>query len=141
MRVLLDTNVVSETIRQTVDARVAHWLIRRPKESLFLCAITEAELRLGIAILPLGRRRDALAQLIEGILTDDFAGRILPFDSRAAIDYAAISAARRQAGRPISIADAQIAAIARAHGAEVATRNVADFEGCGVAVVNPWEAV
>ena len=137
--VLLDTNIVSEVIKDVADARVALWLTRQPKDSLFLCAVTEAELRLGAAILPVGRRREALAKLIEGILSEDFAGRILPFDSQAAIAYATVSAARRHAGRPISIADAQIAAVARARGAAIATRNTRDFEGCGVAVINPWD--
>ncbi len=136
--VLLDTNIVSEVIKDAVDARVALWLTGQPKDNLFLCSVTEAELRFGVAILPVGRRRDALANLIEGILTEDFAGRIVPFDSRAAIAYATVSAARRLAGRPISVADAQIAAVARAHGAAIATRNARDFEGCGVVVIDPW---
>ncbi len=137
--VLLDTNIVSEVIKADVDARVAHWLTRQLKDSLFLCAVTEAELRLGVAILPVGRRREALGMLIEGILSEDFAGRILPFDNQAAIAYASVSAARRQAGRPISIADAQIAAVARARDAAIATRNTHDFEGCGIPVINPWD--
>jgi predicted nucleic acid-binding protein len=137
--VLLDTNVVSELIKPTSDAGVARWLTTQPDDSVFLCAVTEAELRRGVAILPLGRRRDALAKLIKDILTLDFASRILPFDSRAAIEYATISAARREAGQMISMADAQIAAVARACGAAVATRNIRDFEGCGVETINPWD--
>ena len=137
--VLLDTNIVSEVIKSAPDARVAHWLSGQAEDSLFVCAVTEAELRFGVAVLPLGRRRDALARLIEDILGEDFAGRILPFDSRAAIAYASVSAARRQAGRPISVCDAQIAAVARSRGAAIATRNVGDFEGCGVEVINPWD--
>ena len=77
--------------------------------------------------------------MIEGIVGEDFIGRILPFDSRAAIAYATVSAARRRAGRPISTADAQIAALARSHGATLATRNLRDFEGCGVEIINPWD--
>ncbi len=98
--VLLDTNIVSEVIKADVDARVAHWLTRQLKDSLFLCAVTEAELRLGVAILPVGRRREALGMLIEGILSEDFAGRILPFDNQADIAYATVSAARRPGGKP-----------------------------------------
>ena len=87
-----------------------------------------------------GRRRGALAAAVDRILREDFNARIVPFDSAAAGAYAAIGAARRAAGRPISQADCQIAAIARVHGASVATRNTADFEGSGVALINPWEA-
>jgi len=138
--ILLDTNIISEAIRPAPDAGVALWLSQRPETDLFICAVTEAELRLAIQILPIGRRREALAKLIEDILSKDFGGRILPFDSRAATAYATISAARRLAGRPISMADAQIAAVARSRDAAIATRNVGDFEGCGVAVINPWAA-
>jgi predicted nucleic acid-binding protein len=77
---------------------------------------------------------------IEGMIGEDFGGRILPFDSPAAVAFAEIAAQRRQAGRPISQADAQIAAIARSRGATLATRNVPDFEGCGIEIVNPWTA-
>jgi predicted nucleic acid-binding protein len=137
--VLLDTNLVSEVIKTAPNARVALWLTSQPRDDLFLCAVTEAELRFGVAMLPIGRRREGLAKLIEDILSQDFAGRILPFDSRAAIEYATVSATRHQARRPISIADAQIAAFARARGAAIATRNLRDFEGCGVDVINPWD--
>lgn len=137
--VLLDTNVVSEMIKPTADPAVDRWLARQLEANVFLCAVTEAELRFGVAILPDGRRRDALAKVIEGIVGEDFIGRILPFDSRAAIAYATVSAARRRAGRPISTADAQIAALARSHGATLATRNLRDFEGCGVEIINPWD--
>ncbi len=137
--VLLDTNVVSEMIKLTPDPAVGRWLARQPEPDVFLCAVTEAELRFGVAMLPDGRRRDALAAVIEGILGEDFAGRILPFDSRAAIAYATVSSGRRRAGRPISTADAQIAAVALSRGAPIATRNVSDFEGCGVEVINPWD--
>ena len=106
---------------------------------VYFTAVGEAELRYGVAILPAGKRRTALAQAIEGILEEDFRDRILPFDSQAADAYAAIAAARRAAGQVISQFDCQIAAIARAHGARVATRNVADYQGCGIEVLNPWD--
>ncbi len=102
--------------------------------------ITEAELRYGVEILPVGQRRDRLSAEIEGTLREDFAGRILPFDSAAAREFAVIAADRRAAGRPINQADCQIAAIARSRGARVATRDVGDFAGCGVEVMNPWSA-
>ena len=114
------------------------WVARQPGTSLFISAVTEAELRYGVEILPAGHRRERLAAEIESTLREDFAGRILSFDSAAARAYAVIAAARRAAGRSISQADCQIAAIARSRGVPVAIRNVADFAGCGIKVVNPW---
>ena len=94
---------------------------------------------LGIALLADGKRRRALESVVSSIFAEDLAGRVLPFDSAAAREYAVIAAARRRAGRPIAEADAQIAAIARSRGATVATRNVEDFTGCGISLVSPWE--
>ena len=137
--IILDTNVVSELIRPTPDAGLVSWVIQQAAMDLYLSATTEAELRYGAAILPAGRRRDNLFQAIEGVLLEDFAGRILPFDSGAAQAYALIASARRAAGRPIGHFDCQIAAIARFREAQVATRDEEGFQGCGIEVVNPWE--
>ena len=137
--ILLDTNVVSELMRPAPSQTVMSWLTGQPAASLFISAATEAELRYAVMLLPEGRKRAELVAAIEGMLAEDFAGRILPFDSAAARAFAGIAAGRRQAGRPISQFDAQIAAIAQSRGAELATRNVADFEGCGVEVIDPWE--
>ncbi len=115
-------------------------LADQPEASVFISAITEAELRYGAKIMPPGKRQAALAAEIESMIGEDFGGRILPFDSPAEVAFAEIAALRRQAGRPISQADAQIAAIARSRGAALATRNVPDFEGCGIEAVNPWTA-
>ena len=112
----------------------------RPFHALFLSTVREAELRYGVEILPAGERRTRLLDEVEGMLSEDFAGRILPFDSAAARAYAVIAAARRAAGRPINHADCQIAAIARCRGASVATRDVADFEGSGIDLIDPWAA-
>ena len=136
--ILLDTNVLSELMRPAPDPAVERWLAAQPDASLFISAITEAELRYGAALLPSGKRRSALTAEIDGMLEEDSDGRILPFDRLAAQAFAAIAADRRQAGRPISQADAQIAAIARSRGASLATRNVPEFDGCRVEVVNPW---
>ena len=105
-----------------------------------MTAVTEAEVRTGIALLPEGRRRRGLAEACERAFGSLFAGRVLPFDSDAARTYAEIAAARRVLGRPVSQADCQIAAIARSRGMAVATRNVRDFEDMGIDIFNPWDA-
>jgi toxin FitB len=138
MVTLVDTNVLSELVRPVCAPSVAAWFGSRPAHTLFVSAITQAEMSLGARLMPAGKRRDALQAAIRGIFEQDFAGRILPFDSAAALAYVEIVAARRSAGRPISQFDAQIAAIARVHRFEVATRNTADFQGCGSRLVDPW---
>ena len=136
--IVLDTNVVSELLRPVPDARVEAWMAGQVGGDLWFTTVGEAELLYGLALLPEGRRRDALADAIEAMLADDFRGRILPFDRAAALAYATIAAARRGAGRPIGTLDCQTAAIALAHGASMATRNTRDFVGCGVHVIDPW---
>jgi predicted nucleic acid-binding protein len=136
--IVLDTNVLSEPLRPTPSARVLDWLRSQPNAALFTTTITEAELLYGIAILPQGKRRRLLESAVARIFAERMTGRILPFDSAAAREYADLVAERRFAGRPISEADARIAAIARSRGAELATRNVADFAGCELEVINPW---
>jgi hypothetical protein len=138
--ILLDTNVVSEALRPKPSSIVAAWLRTRPATELFTTTITEAELCYSAALLPAGKRQQSLAAAIDRVISELFAGRVLPFDSAAAREYADIAAARHRAGRPISPADAQIAAIARSRGAGVATRNVEDFDDCGIRVVNPWDS-
>lgn len=135
--IILDTNVLSELMRPAPSAAVENWVSRQPVAGIFISAITEAELRYGLALLPEGRRQRQLVTEVEAMLAEEFAGRILPFDSPAASAYARI-AARRRSGRPIAQADAQIAAIAASRGASLATRNVADFANCGIDLVDPW---
>ncbi len=136
--IVIDTNVVSELMRLTPEPAVMTWFAQQDSAALYLTAVSEAELRTGAAILPESRRRDRLVAEIDAMIGQDFAGRVLPFDSAAARAYAAIAASRRSAGRPILEADCQIAAIARASEAALATRNSADFEQCGITVVDPW---
>lgn len=138
--IILDTNVLSEILRPAPEPRVVDWLAAQDGATVCLTAITEAELRHGVAILPEGKRRNDLAEMIDQIIREDFAGRILPFDSPAAEAFATIAAARGAMGRPIAHADCQIAAIARAVGGAVATRNTPDFAECGVRLINPWTA-
>ena len=136
--IVIDTNVVSELMRLTPEPAVMAWFSGQDSTELYLTAVSEAELRAGVAILPEGRRRERLAAEVDAVIEQDFAGRVLPFDSAAARAYAAIAASRRSMGRPILEADCQIAAIARASAATMATRNGADFEHCGIAVIDPW---
>lgn len=136
--ILLDTNVISELMRAEPSPEVLAWFAARDAADLFLTAVTEAELRTGIAILPEGQRRDRLQVALDAMIAEDFAGRVLPFDSPAARAYARIASTRRAAGRPIAEADCQIAAIASATGAAVATRNTKDFEDSGPTIINPW---
>ena len=137
---VLDTNVVSELMRERPQPEVLAWLDSQLTDKLFMTAVTEAEIRTGIAVLPEGERRHGLAVAADRAFGVFFADRILPFDSDTAQAYAVIAAERRAAGRPISQADCQIAAISRSCRASVATRNAGDFEGCGIDVINPWAA-
>jgi toxin FitB len=136
--IVLDTNVLSETLRPKPSTKVLDWMRAEQSAALFTTTITEAELLFGIALLPHGARRRLLEAVVNAIFEQDLAGRILPFDSAAAREFADIAATRRRVGRPISEADARIAAIARSRGAAVATRNVADFADCAVEIIDPW---
>jgi len=137
--ILLDTNVISELIRAAPVQNVQQFVLAQPPESVFTSAVCEAEIRYGLARLPHGHRRQALTDRVIAFLSEGFAGQILPFDSVCASWFAEVRAARDAVGKPISLPDAMIAATARAHGATVATRNLADFAACGIEVVNPWE--
>jgi toxin FitB len=138
--VILDTNLVSELMKPAPSTAVIAWMSCQALHDLFTTSITEAEVLYGVERLPKGKRRDELMRQAEAEFAEDYAGRVLAFDERAAREFARIVAERRMRGRPIPFADAQIAAIARANHATLATRNTQDFEGCGVSVVNPWEA-
>ncbi len=137
--ILLDTNVLSEFMRVAPEPVVVTWLDGQPAETVWVCAINRAEIELGIALLPEGRRKQGLSLKAQIMFEEDFAGRCLPFDGAAASTYARIVAARTSAGSPISVEDAQIAAIALTNRLLMATRNVHDFKEIdGLDVHNPW---
>ena len=138
--ILLDTNVVSELMRTSPNPAVERWIAGHPVEDLFFSAVGESELRHGAAIMPAGRGRETFVSDIETMPHAAFENRILPFDSEAARAYAVIAAKRRFAGRAVAPTDCQIAAIARARGMTVATRNLRDFEDMGIDIFNPWDA-
>jgi len=136
--IVLDSNVISEAMSTSPNRAVAHWISNQPGAILFTTTVSVAEILYGIELLPAGKRRSALLSSAEAVFTRLFAGRVLVFDETAARAFPALAVERRLRGRPITLFDAQIAAIARANGATLATRNTADFEGCGIRLVNPW---
>lgn len=136
--IVLDTNVISELMRAQPEQRVLTWMRTEPVAGLFTTSLTEAEIFYGLALLPTGKRQSTLVAAAEAMFEIDFAGRILAFDSQAARLYATIVAGRRQGGQPIGQIDGQIAAIAASRGARLATRNLKDFAGCGLSLVDPW---
>ena len=137
MTIVLDTNVVSELVRPLPDQSVMRWFAGRSVEDFAITSITVAELFYGCWCMPPGRRQHELSVVLNHMLSP-FVERVLPFDATSALRYARIKTERERSGRPIMIADAQIAATALANDCELATRNVKDFEGTGVTVVNPW---
>ena len=136
--IVLDTNVLSETLRPAPDAAVMAWLAAQPRPTLFTTTVTRGELLYGLLLLPDGRRRTSLLNATHDIFDQDLAGQVLSFDSAAADAYADIAASRRAAGQPISQFDAMIAAIARSRGARLATRNIKDILDCGIELIDPW---
>jgi hypothetical protein len=136
--IILDTNVLSELMRPKPSPRVVAWVARQPAAETFTTSITEAEIFYGIELLNKSKRREGLLAAAEAMFAEDLAGRIFGFESDAARAFSKIAARRRALGRPISHADAQVAAIAQVRAAKLATRNVADFEDCGLDVLDPW---
>ena len=139
--ILLDTNVISETQRQEPNARVLDWIDAQALETLYLSAITVAELRAGIALMPAGKRRASMHEVLEKRLLPMFANRVLSFDMACTKAYAELLAKSRAAGLAVETADAFIAAVALANGFIVATRDTRPFEAAGLDVINPWEVV
>ncbi len=136
--ILLDTNVLSELMRAKPDPNVIAWVDAQRSSDLVISSITVAEILYGIARMPDGKRKDSLYVLASAMFEEDFAGSILAFDAEAAVHYADLVAASEGRGKIADMADGQIAAIARLHGARIATRNVRDFEAFGIPLVNPW---
>jgi len=137
--IILDTNALSEMLNPRANEIFARWVRSVDSSELYTTTIAQAEVLFAVELLPQGRRRAVLAKAVRQIFEEDFAERILPFDSAAAGEYAAIAARRRRSGRPIGSLDAQIAAITRWQRAILATRNVRDFQDCEVQLINPWE--
>lgn len=137
--IVLDTNVLSELVRPVPDPHVLAWVDAQNSADLMITALTAAETRTGIALLPDGQRRRNLQQHMESLLSEVFNGQVLAFDTYSSSFYAEIVASRRRIGRPISVFDAQIAAICRQYGAPLATRNTDDFADTAVELINPWD--
>lgn len=137
---LLDTNVVSEMFKPAPDPVVAGWIRLSPKRRIYISAISKAEMLFGLAVMPQGKRKMALATAIRSFLVDELKTPILAFGEKEAELYADIASNMRKMGRSAGQSDAQIASIASSHGLVIVTRNVRHFANCGIDVLNPWEA-
>jgi len=138
--IILDTNVLSALMQVVPDAAVVDWLDRQPAESIWITSITLSEAHLGIALLARGKRQRALAAAFDQLLAEDLENRVLDFDAPAAVEAAGLAATRQKAGHPVDMRDTQIAGIALARRASIATRNVRHFEDLKVPIVNPWKS-
>src|SRR6266566_8863017 len=138
--IILDTNVLSALMRAVPDGRVVAWLDRQPAESVWIASITLFEAYLGLALLPSGRRRRTVEAAFARLLQEDLENRVLDFDSAAAAEAASLAAARQKSGRPVDMRDTQIAGIALARHATLATRNVRHFADLEISIVDPWIA-
>jgi toxin FitB len=138
--IIVDTNVISETLKPSRSQVVVNWLDEQIIETLYLTATSLSELWLGIETLPAGKRKEALRVDVNALVANFFANRILPFDREAALTYGVLVAASRSAGRAVSVSDGQIGAIASVHSFTVATRDTAPFVALGVPTINPWDS-
>ncbi|NBY71387.1 MAG: type II toxin-antitoxin system VapC family toxin [Betaproteobacteria bacterium] len=136
--IVLDTNVLSECWRKSPNIQVLTWLAAQPQASLFTTTVVESEILYGVQLLADGARKDALSLAVKAVFNDNLTGRVLTYDRDAARSYAEIASNRKKMGKPISQFDAMIAAVAHSRGATLATRNVKDFEGCAIQLVDPW---
>ncbi len=138
--IILDTNVISALMLSSPDRRVIAWLDRCPPESVWTTSVTVFEIRLSLELLAAGRRRKKLEQAFERALTEDFAGRVLSFDEPAALAAASLAGRRQRQERPVDFRDTQIAGIATARRATLATRNTRHFQDLEIVVIDPWAA-
>jgi predicted nucleic acid-binding protein len=138
--IILDTNVLSALMRTTPEVQVVRWLDEQPAESIWITSITLFEARLGLALLPKGQRQRLLESAFNRLLEDDLENRILDFDRAAAAEAANVAASRQKVGRPVDVRDTQIAGIALARRATLATCNLKHFQDLSVAVIDPWKA-
>ena len=136
--IILDTNVLGALMHTVPDPKVVAWLDRQPAESVWITSITLFETRFGLALLPLGRRRQALESAFDQLLNEDLENRVLDFDSVAATAAASLAAARQKRGQPVDMRDTQIAGIALARHATLATRNARHFADLKISIINPW---
>ena len=136
--IILDTNVISEPLKPRADQAVIRWLDAQDPETLYLTAVNLAEVLIGIALLPAGKRKRGMELAARSLQMKLFAGRFLSFDREAAIAFSLLGSRAAAKGYPISVADCQIAAIAAVHGFTVATRDTAPFLAAGVPIINPW---
>jgi predicted nucleic acid-binding protein len=139
--IILDTNVLSALMRTAPEVQVVRWLDDQPAESIWITSITLFETRLGLALLPKGQRQRLLESAFDRLLEEDLENRVLDFDSAAAAEAANLAASRQKVGRPVDMRDTQIAGIALARRAKLATRNVKHFQDLSVAVIDPWKAL
>ena len=137
--IVLDTNVISETMKAQPNQTVLEWLDKQVAETLYISSVTLAELRFGVGAMAAGRRKKELSQILSGVL-GLFAGRVLPFDADAALHYAELAVAARAGGKGLPTPDGYIAAIAKSRNFAVATRDTAPFQAAGLQVINPWQA-
>ena len=137
--IVLDTNVLSETLKPLPNAAVVAWMAAQPRSTLFTTTVVEAEILYGVAVLAGGARKTQLQAALKAIFTEDLSGQVIPFDRDCAEAYAAIAANRKNLGQPISQFDAMIAAATASRGATLSTRNLRDFADCGIRLINPWE--
>jgi hypothetical protein len=135
---ILDTNVISEVMRMAPSPRVARWLASFPPSALFTTSVNKTEILYGVELMPQGRKRASLQRAATAMFQDRFLDRVLAYGQEAAPVFAVLAANRRRLGRPIGQFDCQIAAIARVHGASIATRDLQDFVDCGVELIDPW---
>ncbi|WP_028280615.1 type II toxin-antitoxin system VapC family toxin [Arthrobacter sp. H5] len=138
--IVLNTNVVSELAKLQPEQTVIEWVDTHNSSELMITALTAAEIRAGVGLLPEGRRKQEIGTRMESLLTETFAGYVLAFDIGPSVYCADILETQTRGGRPISVFDAQLAAVCRQHNSVLATRNIADFTGTGLQLVNPWDA-